>query len=317
MPQDESKKGEIGGPISDSECIKIREYARRIRTYTKFGKERIALYAYIQVLQATNFLCLLPELNTLRVYHGASEDEIPFLVSPSLQKAHRMARNLTHLDISASFTTASFRSISSMRRLQTLNIFHVDITNRCELDLDFLRTLASSESLKFIHLGFPTPLKQDGLSSTNDRASCASQVLVIDIPIFLEFSLDQLTALLLCWKNLKTLTLKTQTLPFQALVRIAQTLPTLHELSLTIEAQGLFDVDSVPVLGHRLNTLFVYGNLEEPLNIVRLIDRIFPYLDDSEFSPNNDPEGEFFQAPRLLQVLRDARQDERKRCQTA
>ncbi|CAA7260745.1 unnamed protein product [Cyclocybe aegerita] len=432
MPQDESKMGEICGPISESECVKFGAYARRIRSYAKRRSERIALSAYIHVLQATNQLCLLPELKTLRVSTRTSEDEILLLISPSLQKAYfrdghsrkshvdasvhslqMTARSLTCLDIWASFTAASLRSIGSMRRLKKLNITHWDTANPCGLDLDFLLDLASSDTLENLDIyGFqlnssrPKPLHQvitfpaltlckwTGLASvgvfldfiqnvnlpklveidlkfegSNQRdrsdwasffhtlptfashlrsielgfaptsrsspwespelpfhnfeclSSCDLTSLVIVIPIFSEFSSDQIIAILSCWRNLKTLTFRPrlQALPFQVLVWIGQTLSKLRYLSLDIDASVLPAVDSVPILDHSLVQLSLCGDLGEPWDLARLIDRIFPRLDDIECmaQDSEDTQDYCYKMRQLLEVCISVRSDERKRCQAA
>ncbi|KAJ3501730.1 hypothetical protein NLJ89_g9207 [Agrocybe chaxingu] len=133
-------------------------------------------------------------------------------------------------------------------------------------------------------------------------------------PISSALSLDNISRYLLCWRNLESLTLNTPSLGFEVLVVIAQTLFKLGFLGIHIDGRQLPTADSIPILESSLGTLIISGDLEQPLALVRLIDRIFPNLRYTSFAPYQETENDMWtQAKLLLNVLREARSDERAR----
>ncbi|CAA7263791.1 unnamed protein product [Cyclocybe aegerita] len=145
-------------------------------------------------------------------------------------------------------------------------------------------------------------------------SQCNLATFTVYPPIFSTLSLGDISSLLSRGGDLNLLTLRTPGLGFEVLVIIAQTLPKLTFLSAGIDGRQLLAADSIPILEHRLGTLIVTGRLERPLTLARLIDRIFPHLFYTLFSPSQDPDNEeWVQVESLLKVLREARSDERAR----
>ena len=119
------------------------------------------------------------------------------------------------------------------------------------------------------------------------------------------------------WKGLSCLDISSWCIlpKFSIVIQIAAGLPCLIDLSLSVDCRELPAIDKTPLLCHRLRELELRDSrLQDPFQIARCLDRIFPHLSWTEFNSKNVKEQNLWnQALKFLEGLRQVRSEERRR----
>ncbi|KAF9524517.1 hypothetical protein CPB83DRAFT_886189 [Crepidotus variabilis] len=254
---------------------------------------------------ASTSTSIFPALETLDITTG----------SPTIRMLNSFLRSvvLPQLDYIDILVPTVIRHLDNTDRKHWLEFFQIlpKITSRKLTMLSF----ASAETLQK-----PTFWSSLNLSIKDipDLGLLNITSFAVKIPLFSSISTSCLEHIASHWPNLTSLHLSADPKPIlglHALSYLAQSLLSLQELTMSLPSETYFAFTDFPVLNHGLRDLTLTQlNAPSPREVARVVDRLFPRLDQHQFyAISDDLQEHWDEVSELLEFLRSSRDDQMER----